>query len=93
MMIFYTGEVIVSKWTKHIIEVKGFPVKAYVNSNNTEAVLFFLFGRYMCLRSDINVLDFTTNFLVGRDTSYPVTYSNYLNGQEDTAVIQIDKIA
>jgi hypothetical protein len=73
--------------------VGGFPVKIYVNLHKTEAVLFYLFGRYTRLSSDVNALDFATDFLINRNNSGLIKYSNYLSGLEDTAVIQIDKVA
>ena len=85
-----------NKWTKHTLVVNGSPVKVYVNSNKTEAVMFFLFGRYSrlsCHNSNRDVLDFATDFLIGNDVAHPITYSNYVSGQEDTVSIQIEKIA
>ena len=32
--------------TKQVIMVDGFPVKVYVNADNTHAVVFPLFGRF-----------------------------------------------
>jgi hypothetical protein len=80
-------------WTKYVIMVSGFPVKVWVNPAQTKAVLFYLFGRYSRLSSDINVLDFATDFLLSNDNTQNVTFTNYLNGLEDTAVTEIEKIA
>lgn len=80
-----------NKWTKHVIEVKGFPVKVYINTDNTQSYVFPLFGKYYGLSSDVNVLDFTTDFLIGTTTNV-VTFSNYLNSLEDTAVIDIETV-
>lgn len=71
--------------------VKGFPVKVYVNPSNTEAVLFFLFGRYSRLSSDVNVIDFATDFLIGTTTNV-VNHANYVNSLEDTAVIDLETV-
>ena len=80
------------KYTKHVIQVSGFPVKLYVREDNKQAYLFPLFGRYSGLYSDVNVLDFATDFLLGNGNNV-ISFNNYLSGMEDTAVIQIDKIA
>lgn len=82
-----------SKWTKNVIEIKGFPVKIYTNADQTRAVVFFLFGRYMCLSYDGvgNVLDFAVDLLVG-NVGNTISFNNYLHSTEDTALIQIEKI-
>jgi hypothetical protein len=82
-----------NNWTLNVIMVKGFPVKVYVNLHKNEAVLFFLFGRYTRLSSDINVLDFATDFLLNTHHNGFISYSAYLSNMEDTAVIDIEKIA
>lgn len=79
-------------WKLQVINVHGYPVKVYINPANTQAVVFPLFGKYYQLSSDTNVLDFATTFLVGRSSNV-VSFSQYLASFEDTAVIQIDKIA
>jgi len=77
---------------KQIIMTNGFPVKVYTNAAGTQAVLFFLFGRYASLSADSNVLDFATDFLLGNH-NVTLTHSNYLNSLEDTVFTNIDKIA
>ena len=76
---------------KRIIMTNGFPVKVYTNKEGTQAVLFFLFGRYARLSADSNVIDFATDFLLGNTTNV-VNFSNYLNSLEDTVSLCIDKI-
>jgi hypothetical protein len=75
-------------WTKNIISVRGFKVKVYTNKTNTQAILFPLFGRYSSLRSDSNVMDFATDFLLGR-ASNVVSLYNYVNSLEETVKINI----
>ena len=79
-------------WTLNVIITKGFPVKVYTNASMTQAYVFPLFGRYFGLSSDTNVLDFATDFLIGNCNPIPVTYANYTNSLEDTAVIDIETI-
>lgn len=81
-----------NRWTKHVIIVREFPVKLYVRNDNKQAYIFPLFGRYNGLYSDANVLDFATDFLLGNENNI-VSFQGYMNSFEDTAVIQIDKVA
>ena len=74
--------------TKQVIMVDGFPVKVYVNADNTHAVVFPLFGRYFQLRSDINVLDFATTFLIAKNNNV-ISFASYQSQDEDTAIINI----
>lgn len=84
------------QWTRTIIEVKGFPVKVYVNEPKTEAVLFYCFGRYSKLscynNPGMDVLDFATDFLLGTEDNV-IKFSDYENSFENTAIIEADKIA
>lgn len=84
-------------WTLHIIKIESVPVKVYVNSSNTMAIVFPLFGRYYRVNSDVNALDLLTSVLFHttiNDIAYnTITYSAYLNSLEDTAVIDITKVA
>ncbi len=75
-------------WTKHIIS----GAKVYVNATNTVAVVFPPFGRCHKLSSS-QALDFATDFIIGSDNEYSVSYVSYLNSLEDTVAIQIDKVA
>ena len=74
--------------TKTIIEVQGFPVKIYTSADNKTAHVFPLFGRYYTLRSDTNVMDFATTFLLARNGNV-VSFAAYQSSGEDTAIIQI----
>ena len=78
-----------NKYTKHIIMVKGFPVKVYVTDDNQTAYLFFCFGRFARLRSDVNALDFATDYLFGKPQNNVISFQAYKSSQEDTAVINI----
>ena len=82
-------------WTKTVIMVGDAPVKAYINTERTEAVLFYSFGRYSrlgCYNSPgVDVLDMTVDFLLGSENNV-VSFSSYVNSLEDTVSIQIDKI-
>lgn len=79
-------------WTKQIVMVGGFPVKIYANLHNSSCAIFPLFGRYYVVRSDINALDLATSIVVGRGNEL-VTYEAYKSSLEDTAIIQLDKVA
>ena len=79
-------------WTKHVLEVRGFPVKVYVSEDGHQAVMFFLFGKYSRLYSDENVLDFATDFLCGNSNNV-MSFSSYQTSLEDTAVIELDEVA
>jgi hypothetical protein len=74
--------------TKQIIQVNGFPVKMYVSADNKTAHVFPLFGRYYTLRSDENVMDFATTFLLARNGNV-VSFQSYQMRDEETAIIQI----
>lgn len=78
--------------TKQIIQVNGFPVKVYVSADNKVAHVFPLFGRYFTLRSDVNVLDFTTTFLLARNGNV-VSFQSYQTRDEETAIINLDQVA
>jgi hypothetical protein len=84
-------------WTLHTILVETYPVKVYVNHNNTIAVVFPLYGRYYRLRSDVNALDLTCSMLFHKtvdDISYnTISYSSYLNSLEDTVSIDLEHVA
>ena len=79
-------------WTLNVIVVQGFPVKVYTDAACHQAYVFPLFGKYYGLHTDGNVLDFATDFLMGRCELTPFTHSNYLNSLEDTAVINIETV-
>ena len=82
-----------NKWTKHTLMTKGFPVKVYINSGNTQAIIFPLFGKYYKLGSDVNVLDFAVDFITNAHADRTLTHANYLNSLEDTAVINLETLA
>jgi hypothetical protein len=80
------------RWKKVTLEKDGFPVKVYVNEDDTHCVVFPLFGRYHGVRSDKSALDFFIQILfhVSREYDHPggiATYAQYESSQEDTAVI------
>lgn len=77
-------------WTKHVITKQGFPVKVYIKADS--AVIFYCFGRYTKCQSDSNVLDFVTDFLLGNSQNV-ISFGNYMNCMEDTAVINIENVA
>lgn len=81
-----------NKWTKHVIMKSGVPVTVYVDAARHQAYVFPLFGKYYDLYTDGDVLDMATDFLLGTESNV-ITFQGYMNGFEDTAVIQIDKIA
>lgn len=78
-------------WTLHIIIVETFPVKIYVNSSNTSAITFPLFGRYYRVNSDVNALDLATSMLFRTNTIE--TFNSYLNSLEDTVSIDLNQVA
>mgnify|MGYP003388525590 CR=1 FL=1 len=78
--------------TKTIIQVQGMPVKLYVSADNKTAHMFPLFGRYFTLRSDTNVLDFATTFLLARNGNV-VSFAAYQSKDEDTQVINLAEVA
>lgn len=78
-------------YTLTIIEVQGYKVKVYINSSNTLAVIFPLFGRYFRVNSDVNALDLATSLLF--HTSNNVTYTSYINSLEDTVSIDLEHVA
>lgn len=79
------------EYTLHTIIVETYPVKVYVNSSNTMAIIFPLFGRYFRVNSDVNALDLATSLLF--HTSNNVTYSAYTNSLEDTVSIDLEQVA
>jgi hypothetical protein len=79
-------------YTLHVLMVDGFPVKVYAHKNNQQAYIFPLFGRYHSMSSDKNVMDFVTDFLISKHPSNVITFQSYLNGNEDTAVININDL-
>lgn len=79
------------EFTLYIIVVEGYKVKVYVNSSNTLAVIFPLYGRYYSIRSDVNALDLATSLLF--HTSNNVTYNSYVNSLEDTVSIDLEQVA
>lgn len=79
------------EYTLHTIIVETYPVKVYVNSSNTMAIIFPLFGRYFRVNSDVNALDLATSLLF--HTSNELTYNAYLNSLEDTVSIDLEHVA
>lgn len=77
---------------KQIIQVNGNPVKLYVSADNKTAHVFFPFGRYFTLRSDENVLDFATTFLLARNNNV-VSFAAYKSQDEGTALIPLAEVA
>lgn len=79
-------------WTKHVILKDECPVTIYVNSANTQAYVFPLFGKcYGLSSSDGNVLDFTTNFLLGSESNV-ISFNGYINSMEETSVIHLEAV-
>lgn len=76
-------------WTKHVIYKQGFPIKVYVNEDNTRAVMFFCFGRYSTLRSDVSALDFAISIIFHKGNNGVLTFEAYNISMEDTAIIKI----
>ena len=83
------------KWTKVFLHKDGFPIKAYVNKDNTKAYVFPLFGRYYGIDSDKSAIGlcFTAIFHVSsqnnlNSTREMLTFDQYLSSQENTAVIR-----
>ena len=80
------------QWKKVILEKDGFPVKVYVNEDDTHCVVFPLFGKYHGVYSDKSALDLCVQvmFHVSSDWSHPggvTTYAQYESSTEDTAII------
>lgn len=80
------------KWTKVILHKEEFPIKVYVSEDGHQAVVFPLFGKYFGVYSDKSALDLTIQviFHVCSDIPIPAgvhTYKQYVDSQEDTAVI------
>ena len=76
-------------WSKQTIIVRNFPVKVYVNSDHTQAILFYQFGRYsslICHDKQQDVLDFVIDFLLGNSNNI-ISIGNYVSSFEDTAII------
>lgn len=80
------------KWKKITLHKDGWPVKVYVNQDDTYCVVFPLFGKYHGVYSDVSAIDFCIEIMFhrGSDSVVPAGvcgYSQYLSSQEDTAVI------
>lgn len=80
------------KWTKIILEKQGWPVKVYVNHDDSRCVIFPLFGRYSVCSSDKSALDLwiMLMFHVSSETgeTYGVkNFGEYCRSSEDTAII------
>jgi hypothetical protein len=79
-------------WKKVILEKDGFPIKVYVNCDDSRCAIFPLFGKYHTVTSDKSALDLCIHliFHVYKETS-PVagmtTYAQYISSKEDTAFI------
>ena len=77
-------------FTKHVIQKDGFPIKIYVNADNSQAYVFPAFGRYFGLHSDTGVLDFALTFLLAKNsTNNVISMASYVSSQEETALINI----
>ena len=75
-----------------MLEKDGFPVKVYVNSDDSRCAVFPLFGRYHTVSSDKSALDLCIQILFHRSSDYDqpcgvVSFAQYQSSQEDTAVI------
>ena len=80
------------RWTKVMLEKDGFPVKVYVNEDDSSCYVFPLFGRYHGVHSDKSALDLCIQimFHVAHEYEHPggiCTYAQYESSKEDTAII------
>jgi UDP-galactopyranose mutase len=76
---------------KHVITIQDMPVKVYVNADDTRAILFPLFGRYIMITAESNVLDFTRDFILS--ANFNGQFIDTAISLEDTAIINIDSTA
>lgn len=74
-------------WKKVVVHVDEYPVTIYVNSKDTRAVVFPIFGRFYGLWSDESALTFAVSFVINPPSKEVMTHAKYLSCQEDTAVI------
>ena len=73
-------------WKKVSFHIGDYPVSVYVNETDTRAVVFPLFGRFYGVWSDTSAIDLVTTLLF-LNPSRTITYTQYVNSQEDTAII------
>lgn len=79
------------RWKKISVMKEMMEVKIYVNENDSRAVIFPLFGKYFCFSSDESALDLAVSMIHYKSSSdFNFTYGNYLNSQEDTAIIELE---
>jgi hypothetical protein len=80
------------KWKLVMLEKDGFPVKVYVNHDDSRCIVFPLFGRYHGVNSDKSALDLCIQimFHVCHEYEHPggvTTFAQYESCKEDTQII------
>jgi len=80
------------RWTKVMLEKDGFPVKVYVNPDDSRCAVFPLFGKYHTVSSDKSALDLCIQLMFHKSSEYGSstgieTFGQYCRSSEDTAII------
>jgi len=74
-------------WTRITIDSEGHPVTVYINGDDTRAIGFPMFGKYFSLSSDKSALDMATSFIFNHSPNKELSFTQYINSQEDTGII------
>jgi hypothetical protein len=73
-------------WTRHTLVSGDISVKIYVNSENTQVVVFPNYGKVFKLSSDTGALDFATTFIFAKNNNV-ISFWAYTTRNEETALI------